>query len=339
MPLKLAAVITTIQPPTHSIIQLMVRLKQLHAELIVIGDKKGPINYELEDVVFFSLERQNQLRYKLAGLTPVNHYSRKNLGYLLAMSHSASCIYETDDDNSPSSTWEPRNIIAKAQKIAGCKWVNAYRMFSDKLIWPRGFPLNLVSSPDTMSYEPNGPLCEFESPIQQGLADGSPDVDAIWRLILDQEICFDKHQSIWLPPQTWCPFNSQSTWWWPTAYPLMYLPSHCSFRMTDIWRSFVAQRCLWEIGCGVTFHAPEVIQKRNLHNLMTDFEEEIPGYLNNEKLVGHLSKLNLKPGIDHVSKNLMLCYETLVSANIFPNDELKLVAAWLEDIAGIMRSK
>jgi len=32
---------------------------------------------------------------------------------------------------------------------------------------------------------------------------------------------------------------------------LMYLPIKASFRMTDIYRSFVAQRCLWELGEGV----------------------------------------------------------------------------------------
>ena len=38
---------------------------------------------------------------------------------------------------------------------------------------------------------------------------------------------------------------------------LMYLPSTCTFRMTDIWRSLIAQRCLWELGQGVVFHAAD----------------------------------------------------------------------------------
>jgi hypothetical protein len=108
------------------------------------------------------------------------------------------------------------------------------------------------------------------------LADHSPDVDAVWRLVLDRPFCFDKGESLYLAPGTWCPFNSQSTWWWPEAYPLLYLPSFCTFRMTDIWRSFVAQRCLWAVGQGVAFHASEVAQARNQHNLMRDFEDEVP---------------------------------------------------------------
>jgi hypothetical protein len=80
---------------------------------------------------------------------------------------------------------------------------------------------------------------------------------------------------------SWCPFNSQSTWFFKKAFPLMYLPCSCKHsECTDIWRSFIGQRCLWEIGEGVTFHSPsEVYQDRNEHDLLKDFEDEIPGYL------------------------------------------------------------
>jgi hypothetical protein len=30
----------------------------------------------------------------------------------------------------------------------------------------------------------------INAPIQQGLADGSPDVDAVWRLLFDREVAF-----------------------------------------------------------------------------------------------------------------------------------------------------
>ena len=124
-----------------------------------------------------------------------------------------------------------------------------------------------------------------ECPVQQGLVNGSPDVDAVWRLMFDREFNFDQGPSVWLAPGAWCPFNSQSTWWFPKAFPLLYLPSFVSFRVTDIWRSFIAQRCLWEVGYGVAFHAPESIQQRNMHNLLRDFEDEVPGYLNNNRII------------------------------------------------------
>ncbi len=175
----------------------------------------------------------------------------------------------------------------------------------------------------------------IDAPIQQGLADNSPDVDAIWRLVLDVPFTFERGPSILLPAGAWCPFNSQSTWWWREAYPLLYLPSHCSFRMTDIWRSFIAQRCLWELGCGVVFHAPEVIQDRNPHDLMRDFKDEIPGYQRNRELASVLENLTLRAGQEHVGENIRLCYGALIERNFFPEQELELVDLWLRDLASV----
>ena len=112
----------------------------------------------------------------------------------------------------------------------------------------------------------------------------------------------------------------------------MYLPTHCTFRMTDIWRSFVAQRCLWELGYGVVFHPPEVIQERNLHNLMRDFQDEIPGYQHNEEIVRCLNEVKLKSGVESVHDNLLACYGRLVSRGFFPDAEMSLLRAWLADL-------
>ena len=116
------------------------------------------------------------------------------------------------------------------------------------------------------------------------------------------------------------------------AYPLMYLPSHVSFRMTDIWRSFVAQRCLWAAGYGVVFHGAEMFQDRNPHNLLLDFEQEIPGYLSNERIGQRLEKLRLAAGTAAVADNLYLCYEALSMEGIVPAQELPLVRAWIDDL-------
>ena len=178
----------------------------------------------------------------------------------------------------------------------------------------------------------------MEAPIQQGLADNSPDVDAVWRLVMDRPLTFDEGPSVLLPPGTWCPFNSQSTWWWPSAFPLMYLPSHCSFRMTDIWRSFVAQRCLWELGHGLVFHAAEVVQERNPHDLAKDFELEVPGYLHNASITGALGNLELRPGAGAVADNLIRCYESLVTGGHLPTEELDGVRAWLDDLETVLAS-
>jgi hypothetical protein len=336
--MPLVAVITTIQSPTPAVRALAERLVAERAQLIIIGDKKGPSSYDIAGVSFLSLADQLESRFDLARKLPVGHYTRKNVGYLEAIQLGAACIYETDDDNAPLDHWAPRALTASVRDVESNGWVNAYRCFSQERIWPRGLPLDALVG----SFEGEVPLGKIErsviAPIQQGLANGSPDVDAIWRLVLDRPFDFNDGPSVLLPAGAWCPFNSQSTWWWPEAYPLLYLPSHCSFRMTDIWRSFIAQRCLWELGHGVVFHAAEVIQDRNAHDLMRDFNDEVPGYQRNRKLAQVLADTSLLSGACVVATNLRRCYEALVAHDFFQPAELDLVAAWCDGLEQAQRN-
>lgn len=211
--------------------------------------------------------------------------------------------------------------------------MNAYSYFTEANIWPRGLPLDVVNS-QKISWDLLS-ATYVDCPIQQGLADENPDVDAIYRLILQLPQNFRKDRRLALKSSTWCPFNSQNTTWWPDAYHLLYLPAYCSFRMTDIWRSFVAQRIAWTNDWGILFHEPTVWQERNQHALMHDFREEIPGYLYNRTICEALESLNLTPGVEKLSDNLRICYEKLVSMSIIKEKELQLIDAWLSDLAQV----
>lgn len=330
----LAAVITTIQPPTEEVKALHRRLSVEEGVLIVAGDTAGPQSFDLPGVKFLDIEAQRAMPFALPNHLPEKHYARKNAAYLEAIASGAQCIYETDDDNAPLKGWAPRQqVIDRGLRVAapaqdGSRWVNVYKYFTRDNIWPRGLPL------DELTTEPPSPTpaSGMAAPIQQGLADGSPDVDAVWRLTMDRPFCFQRAPSVYLDPGNWCPFNTQSTWWWPVAYPLLYIPSHCSFRMCDIWKSFVAQRCLWAMGLGVVFHAPEVFQERNEHNLMKDFEDEVPGYLNNARIAEVLDGLSLS-GVP--ADDLRVCYCALVNEGFFPEAELELVDLWCSDLEGL----
>ena len=326
-------VVTTIQGPTQSMERLSAVARANTMRMIVVGDRKTPTTSWPAPIDFFNIERQAATTLKLAELLPFNHYARKNLGYLLSIQGGAGCVFDTDDDNAPLSDWATRDCTTSALRCVDLGWVNAYRWFTDSQIWPRGLPLEFAH----LSHLPAklGEQETVSAPIQQGLANGSPDVDAVWRLLLDKPLEFSKGSSVLLPAGAWCPFNSQSTWWFPQAYPLMYLPSFVSFRMTDIWRSFVAQRCLWELGLGVVFHGPEMFQDRNEHSLMRDFEQEIPGYLNNERIREKLEATALLSGEANIGGNLHRCYEALVDMGIVPAKEMPLVEAWLADVDAV----
>jgi len=334
--MNLYCTVTTIFEPTASIGSIAKKLGDVGGQLVVAGDKKGPNAFDVDgcEVHFLSLAAQQDGRFPLGKLLPTGHYARKNIAYLYAIAAGATCIYETDDDNAPNNMWRPRQeSVENIRRVAGPtspRWTNVYDYFTKDSIWPRGLPLDAVSapSPETTS------VSEARSPIQQGLVNRSPDVDAVWRLTQDRAFTFDDSPSVLLEPGNWCPFNTQSTWWWPAAYPLLYVPSHCSFRLCDVWKSFVAQRCLWAMGCGVIFHAPEAEQERNEHDLMSDFSDEVPGYLGNRRLAETLDKQALEEGEDGASTNLIRCYEALQRAGFFPPQELGLVRAWVEDVTG-----
>lgn len=299
--------------------------------MIVIGDKKTPLNWRCGSARFYPANAHGlaQLSNTISHTMPYNHYAMKNSGYLEAMRLGADCIYDTDDDNIPEANWSNRTESIECEVVEERGWCNAYRYFNGTHIWPRGFPLNLIYSKKEPVVSKNKRI-KVSSPIQQGMVNGNPDVDAIWRLVLNKEVVFDNPWSVALTKHVWCPFNSQSTWWFKDAFPLLYLPIHATFRMTDIWRSFVAQRCLWEIDRMVSFHSPaEVFQERNPHSLIKDFESEIPGYLHNEDIAKSLEKTKLKRGKKWILKNLQLCYETLVIDGFLPKAEIVSLNAWV----------
>jgi hypothetical protein len=264
---------------------------------------------------------------------PVKHYARKNLGYLIAISQGAEIIIETDDDNLPfDSFWSNRTKKINAHILKKKGWVNVYRYFTDAHIWPRGFALENILD--------DLPILEeqllVECPIQQGLADKNPDVDAIYRLTLPLPVTFNKKNSIALGDSSVCPFNSQNTTWFKEAFALLYLPSYCSFRMTDIWRSYIAQRIAWTCGWSVMFHNSTVWQERNEHNLMTDFQEEISGYLNNAQIIDALLSLDLKDGVQNISENMRVCYNELIRLGFVGMKESILLNAWLKDLNSLI---
>ena len=301
---------------------------------LVIGDRKSPSLFNLKGCEFYSLERQRSLSFQLAQITPERHYSRKNLGYLIAMQQGASEIQETDDDNIPfSEFWETSSSSVNGLAIQNRGWFNVYSHFSNKNIWPRGFPLEFLK----MNSSIEGITSQYDCPIHQGLANENPDVDAVFRLVASLPIDFENRSPLVLLKNTWCPFNSQNTRWYRKAFPLLYLPSYCSFRMTDIWRSFVAQRISWECNWGIYFHNATVRQERNEHNLLKDFEDEIPGYLNNAKIARALEGLTLHAGEDFIYDNLLICYKQLVELGVVDHKELLLVDTWIRDCKDVLK--
>jgi hypothetical protein len=300
----------------------------------LIGDTVSPSSFELEGCEFFSVEAQRALKFRFARDCPVRHYARKNIGYLIAMDRKAPVIVETDDDSAAfPAFWLARGRDVEAPLVSHRGWVNVYRYFTQANVWPRGLPLDQVRvgvpAPTTLS------TVTSHCPIQQGLVDDDPDVDAIYRLLFELPLTFEANPPVVLAEGAWCPFNSQNTTWFPEAYPLLYLPAFSSFRMTDIWRSLVAQAIASANGWRLSFHASTISQDRNDHDLMRDFADEIPGYRHNASIAAALGDLDMEPGVEHLGENMKRAYGLMVDREWLDPRELLLLSAWLEDVDAI----
>jgi STELLO glycosyltransferases len=331
-----SVVMTSIAGPENPVLRSYARQCGVNGvPFIVIGDSKSPRVFCLDKCDFWGLDRQRGLPFELARLLPENTYARKNIGYLIAMSNSSEIIIEIDDDTLPKpGFWHERSRLVTAKVVENAGWVNVYRCFTHHHIWPRGFPVEKLHGLQGLGS--SNAFREIQAPIRQGLADDDPDVDAIYRLALPLPMTFDRARPVALGINSWCPFNSQNTTWFREAFPLLYLPSHCSFRMTDIWRSLIAQRIAWTCGWYVVFDEATVNHERNAHDLLKDFSDEVAGYLNNGRIAENLRKLDLKPGLNAIIDNLIACYTMMIDQGHIGIEEMGLLNAWINDYRAVL---
>jgi len=317
-------VITTINP-MNAVLAAYAALEDWH--LVVVGDRKGPKGGIADErLTFLGIDEHDGLGFDFAGRCPENSYARKNIGYLYAASQGAEVIAETDDDNAPREGWGKGVgfTAADGEIIDGARFYNIYREFTDHLVWPRGFPLDAVTDDGAVKRARR----RREIGVWQFMADQHPDVDAIYRLTRNQPVFFRPREPIALAPRVYCPFNSQNTFWRRETYPFMYMPFSVTIRFTDILRGYVAQRLVWDQSMMVGFGPATVIQDRNVHDLMRDFKDEVPMYLQTKQTVDVLESL---PSDGQPLERILRAYAGLRKAGIVTDAELEGLEAWAAD--------
>ena len=325
-------VITSIAKPTKTLKIIAKKCSKNLIDVLIIGDKKSPKKFNLNNTHFYSLKDQLKLDFSYKKKCPRNSYSRKNIGYLIAIKNNAKIIFDVDDDNEPKNNFfNIKPIKNKTYLIKNSGWINVYNYFSNQNIWPRGFPLSELKNKKKSLKKKLNAIC----PINQRLANNNPDVDAIYRLVNKIPFNFKDSADVALGRNSWCPFNSQNTIWHQVSFPLMYLPSFCTFRMSDIWRSLIAQRICWINGWSILYSSSTVTHIRNDHDLIKDFHDEIPGYLYNKEIAKKLSNLKLKKGAKYLTHNLYKCYKLLCDERFLQKKELDLLKLWISDIRKI----
>jgi hypothetical protein len=320
-------VITSIQGVTECV-QKYAEIEDWH--IVLVGDRKTPPldRHPHPNVTFLSVAGQEQLGSTLYKLCPFDHYSRKNLGYLYAIERGAEVIADADDDNMPYPHWGRSMSFQhpETEVVSSARYVNVYRYFTDQFVWPRGYPLSAIleEGPEKASSEPSPRI-----DVVQGLVDGDPDVDAIYRLTIRKPVDWRQRSPVVLDRGAYCPINSQNTVWTKDAFAYLYLPTTVTFRFTDILRGYIAQAGVWSRGGRVAFTSPTVFQDRNAHDLNADFLDEVPCYTQVAKLVEILDALEFpeSPGA-----GLLATYRALCREGIVASQELETVQAWIEDL-------
>ena len=279
-------VVTTIYNLTDSIVRI--------AELpdfcvVVVADKKTPKNYPLiPGMVIIDEASQRLLTSQFALSLPWNHFGRKNLGYLYAIAYGAQVIFDFDDDNLLKQG-ERLRIPVEGVALSGvCSSINVYPLMGASA-WPRGLPLPDIKCVGTVDKRSS----MSSVAVVQSLADNDPDVDAIFRLTRSLPVHFDVPKgldAVKIPRFRFSPYNAQASLHDRRSMWGLLLPVTVHGRVSDIWRSYVTQRLLWDVNLDVAFSYPMVDQYRNPHNYLQDMDAEKDLYFRSSALVQFLSE-------------------------------------------------
>ena len=332
--MKGSIVLTTINKPNINLNKLTKLSRENKFDLIIIGDIKTPKDFELQYGSYFDINKQKKLNFNFANKCPLNSYARKNIGYLISYKNNYDTIIETDDDNFPKNNFfKFIKLKHKVNEIKEKNWVNVYSKFTQKNIeiWPRGLPL------DKINFKPNFKTKKIEKEffLKQGICEGNPDVDAIYRLTNNYINIKFKNNYKFSLGDAFTPINSQNTIWSKKIFPLMYLPVTCTMRATDIWRGMIALNIMQNDNQTALLFGTTMLQKRNIHDLSNDLREELPLYKNLSIAYKILKNLKLKKGTQNYSQNLFKSYEILIKNNIFNKKEIFFLKSWIKDLKNL----
>ena len=158
-----------------------------------------------------------------------------------------------------------------------------------------------------------------------------------------------EHQfSVSIPNHLYIPFNAQMTVWDRRAFMFLYLPISVHGRVSDIWRSYIAQTVMHVIGLhGLRewrlLYCPVLVdQYRNSHNYLADFQSELPLYLQTHELLQFLHEFATTYTLERadedmlhsatVGRILLDLYIALYEYGILELDDVRGIHGWITDI-------
>ena len=357
-------VVTTIFEPSEAV-RRWVRVEGWC--LVIVGDKKSPKVYETrwspgegnDAVVYLSPEDQEALNIEFVNSIPWNNFGRKNVGFLYAIMHGATVIWDFDDDNMlkfwiPGAAPEgapsinaavPSGQVAETIEVMephnhSFPSYNPYPTLGAPTLpsWPRGLPLPHIKLPDCYDTPTKTRVISRRSiAVLQSLAEHQPDLDAIYRITMPVPFSFkrsDETKPLMVPTGVLTPYNAQATLHFKAGFWALLLPITVHGRVSDIWRSYFAQRLFWDVGLQMGFLArPLVVQDRNPHSNLGDLDAERDLYQKSEHLINFLGRWKGK------GKTLIARVEelwvTLYEHQYIELEDVVLMQQWLQSLLDI----
>ncbi|CAK9053325.1 unnamed protein product [Durusdinium trenchii] len=301
-------VVTSIFAPSEATRSLGAMTKQGWC-FVVVADQNGPQalerselsgraeDYDVEGVIYLTVERQKALHFHIMDYLPWRHFGRVSV-----------TIHEQEKK-------EPRIPILGDELAANVSWpegdpggpglMNPYPSFQPSCghMWPRGFPLDYVQAQETFNktivvktlHGFVQCMLRRAPAVQQFLADEDPDVDAIFRLTRRLPCSFAGLDEalppvMAIPPRSFTPYNAQATVHLYDAFWGLLLPVTVHGRVSDIWRAYLTQKLLWDVGQVITFTPAHVVHDRVAHDYLKDFQSEGDLQLKSTAMVEFLSR-------------------------------------------------
>ncbi len=269
-------VTTTINPPTKAV-QMFDRMPEWH--LVVVGDRKTPDGYHLDNGTYVGPEEQEQIDKELSDLIGWNCIQRRNFGFLVAKEMGAEIVAVIDDDNIPFEGWGTDLMVGRS--VQANLFTTSLPAFdpigatNHPELWHRGYPLQLLAQRDYSKRSRE----QVTPDVQADFWNGDPDVDAICRMQFAPDCSF-RDDVFPITSNAISPFDSQNTF-----ITSSWLEDYFLFpgvgRMDDIWAGYYLQGK----GAKVVFGKASVTQERNPHDPVTDMKLEYGGYENNLQIV------------------------------------------------------
>ena len=173
--------------------------------------------------------------------------------------------------------------------------------------------------------------------VLQSLADYQPDLDAIYRITMPNQFFFkrtNETRPLLVPRRVLTPYNAQATLHFKKSFWGLLLPITVHGRVSDIWRSYFAQRMFWQTNLQLGFlPRPLVVHQRNDHNNLGDLNGEQDLYMKSEHLVKFLS--SWRGTGNSLPELIEELWVALYEHNYIDVKDVELVQLWLNSLIDI----